>query len=32
HWRTLDDEGWSASVHAMLGLPVVPEREAVSAD
>lgn len=32
HWRTLDDDGWSASVHAMLGLPGVPEREAVSAD
>ncbi|GGR90756.1 single-stranded-DNA-specific exonuclease [Deinococcus sedimenti] len=31
HWRTLSDDGWTASVHAMLGEPV-QEREAVSAD
>ncbi|UBV43981.1 DHH family phosphoesterase [Deinococcus taeanensis] len=35
HWRTLDDDGWSASVHAMLGLDTPaeqPERELLSAD
>ena len=31
HWRTLSDDGWTASVHAMLGEPV-RESEAISAD